>query len=202
MIHINNTAAYVRANALAFLGILFAIVVLGTLAHAADSFTSAAQFFASGPVGAQFPKPGLYMTSSSGAGYFVNNNGVNSGGFVWTITSGTGFGTQLMLLDANGGLHVNQVVGVAQTAHGFFATPIVCPSGQAAQGIDVSGNVVGCIPVPGEEEELVDAKFVKGSRRSPSEREIRALVDRVAVLEREVEQLRGHELRAMPITEQ
>lgn len=190
---IKKTAAYVRANALVFFGVLFAVVVLGTLAHAADSFTSAATFWASGPVGAGFPKQGVYLTSSGGAGYFINNKGVNTGGFVWTQTTGTGFGTQLMLLDASGALHVTQLVGVAQTAHGFFVAPTVCPAGQAAQGIDVSGNVVACIAVPGEEEELLAAnRFVRVSQRSRT-RELQALIDRVDVLEKEVEQLHERE---------
>lgn len=191
---IRSTAAYLRANTFTFLGILFAVIVLGTLAHAADSFTSAATFWASGPVGSAFPKTGHYLTYSGNNSYSVNSRVGSPGGFVWTNTApGGGFGNQLMLLDANGGLHVNQLVGVAQTAFGLAALPTPCPAGQAARGIDVSGNVTECYAVPGaSEEELVQARFIKSSQKST---QIQALVDRVEVLEKEVERLQERERR-------
>lgn len=141
-----KVAAYVRANADVF-GLLLACALgLTAVATATDSFTSAGTFWASGPVGAVFPKPGLYTTSSSGAGYFVNQHGVNSGGFVWTNTSGSGFGTQLMLLDSSGALHVSQVVGNAFTSAAWQTAPSNCPVGEAPTGTDAAGNAINCRP--------------------------------------------------------
>lgn len=110
---------------------------------------------------------GAYVTwNVSGSGFtdFVNNYGGGVGGYRWFNTSDTTVGTQLLQLDAAGGLQTTGNItagtsgagsvtatnfignvngnlnGNANTASQFLSAPTQCGSGKAATGVAVNGN--------------------------------------------------------------